>query len=603
MTKRLLGTRSGLAVAAALAAGSASALDFTVGDGIEGRVSGTVTAGTLIRTEAPDPGLYGSLAGARIGASTGQLNANAGSSDLNFVQNAPVSTVIKGVADLELKKGDIGAFTRLMAWQDLELFNGNRPYGNSVNGFAQGVPLSDSGFAREATFSNAMFTEAYLFGKTKLDSGATLNGRVGEQTLNWGAAQFTGGGINVINPFNLPALQRPGALPQEGRVPVGMASASLASGGNWGVDGFVQYEFKATVLPGCGTFYGMPNYAATGCTYVSVLPSLNDPSALSSGRYPHRNPDTPASDAGQFGVSLRYALPELNTELRGYAMQYHSRAPSIRVTNPNVGGTYGTLGTTRLTDPNGLKYGLIYPENIGLYGVSFNTRTSRTLRFFGELAYRPNQPLNLNSSDLIAAFWQRSATSTLNLAKGVLAIPVGGTFDGYDRYNVTTLTLGTEKIFTNVAGAQRLVLSGELGWSYIGGLPDPGTLRYGRSDDWGGAAAAGQTCTDTSGAQRACAYDGFVTSYAWGYRLRLAATYPGAFFGATLIPSLYWASDVQGYSYDGTFLEGRQVVRPGVRAEWGKKYFAEAAYGRIFGGNYNSFSDRDTVSLVIGANF
>lgn len=603
MTIRYRATRSCAAVAMAVATFPATALEFELGDGIRGRLSGTVTAGTSIRTEAPDPGLYGTLSGARVGAPTGQLGPNAGSSDLNFSRNAPVSTVLKGFADLELKKNDAGVFTRIMAWQDTELKYGNRAYGNVPNGFARGVPLSDNGFAREASFSKAMVTEAYVFGKLKFDNAAVVSGRIGQQTLNWGASQFIGGGINVINPLNLPASQRPGALPQEGRVPVGMASASVASGGNWGLDGFAQYEFRSSVLPGCGTFYGQPNYAATGCNFVSVLPTLNEADALAAGRYVHRKPDTPASNGGQYGVSLRYSAPELNTEFRGYAMQYHSRLPSIRVTNPNVAGGYGTLGTTRLTDPNGLKYGLIYAEDIALYGMSFDTKLNATQRLFGELAYRPNQPLNLNASDLIAAFWQRSPTSTLNLAKGVLNIAPGGSFDGYDRFAVVTGSLGTQKIFANALGAQSVVVAGEIGFSRVNGLPDPGVLRYGRSDDWGGAQAAGVKCTDTTAAQKACAYDGFVTQSAWGYRLRLAATYPGAFFGAALTPSLYWAYDANGYSYDGTFAKGRQVLRPGVRASWGKKYFAEASYTMVSGGKYNNFTDRDVLSLVVGLNF
>ena len=94
-----------------------------------------------------------------------------------------------------------------------------------------------------------------------------------------------------------------------------------------------------------------------------------------------------------------------------------------------------------------------------------------------------------------------------------------------------------------------------------------------------------------------------MTANAWGYRLRLAASYPGILPGATLTPSLAFAHDVGGYSYDGTFLKGRKIVRPGVRAEWDKRYSAELAYTNYSGGRYNSLVDRDNVALTFGAAF
>ena len=75
--------------------------------------------------------------------------------------------------------------------------------------------------------------------------------------------------------------------------------------------------------------------------------------------------------------------------------------------------------------------------------------------------------------------------------------------------------------------------------------------------------------------------------------------------GATsdLKPSLGYAHDVDGYSHDGTFQKGRKILRPGLRADWGKKYFADLQYTTIAGGKYNTQIDRDNVSLVVGVNF
>jgi hypothetical protein len=158
-------------------------------------------------------------------------------------------------------------------------------------------------------------------------------------------------------------------------------------------------------------------------------------------------------------------------------------------------------------------------------------------------------------------------------------------------------------VFAKTWGAERLILSGELGWSHVADLPDTGFLRYGRSELYGVAALNGFPCADTSVAQKSCSHDGFITSSAWGYRARLSAIYPGALFGGTLTPSLTFVHDVSGYSYDGTFLKDRKVLSPAIRSTWGKKYFTEIQYTRFSGGAYFTLADRDNLTLVVGMNF
>lgn len=601
-------TRTLGALTLALAAQPALALDFKLPDEVQASLKGTVTLGTAVRTESPDPAVLGTLSTARVGLPPGQLGGNAGGNDLNFEKNRPVSTVLKGLFDFEVKKQDFSLFVRAKAWYDQELEKGDRPYGNIPNGFAQNVPLSDEGFDPHARFSNALIEDVYINNKFKLGE---VDGewRAGRHVVNWGVVQFTGGGVNIVNPVDVPATLRPGAVvPDETRIPVGMFSGSLALSPNASLEGWTQIEFRHNVLAPCGTFTAVANYAPTGCNYVSVLggAGVNDPAALASGRYPKRNADAEAGNWGQFGLSFAYRLPQLGTELRAYAANYHSRAPSIRVTNPNIGGGFGTLGAnpTRLTDPNGLKYAMMFAEDIRMLGLSANTTLDPTLRVYGELAYRHNQPLAINASDLIAAFLTRAPNSALQLAKGTNALPPGASFDGFDRFKVTTLTLGGNKAWQNLAGASRVVLAGEIGFSQVASLPDPGTLRYGRSDDYGLAAVTGgAACVDNTAAQKACAHDGFVTSSAWGYRLRVAATYPNLVAGATLTPSLLFGHDVDGYSFDGTFLEGRKLIRPALRLDWGQQYFAELVYTRWQGGRYFNQIDRDTLALAGGMRF
>lgn len=81
------------------------------------------------------------------------------------------------------------------------------------------------------------------------------------------------------------------------------------------------------------------------------MSTTSDPIALATGLYAHRGDDVDAKEQGQWGVSVRYRAASMNTEFRAYAMNVHSRAAFISVTNPNVNGTYGTFNPPRLTDP------------------------------------------------------------------------------------------------------------------------------------------------------------------------------------------------------------------------------------------------------------
>jgi hypothetical protein len=59
------------------------------------------------------------------------------------------------------------------------------------------------------------------------------------------------------------------------------------------------------------------------------------------------------------------------------------------------------------------------------------------------------------------------------------------------------------------------------------------------------------------------------------------------------------AKDVQGYSHDATFSKGRVTSRLALRAAWGKRYFAEAAYSHFGCGDYNLLADRSNLALVV----
>lgn len=613
-----------------IAAASAHAAAFKLGTAIDGKLDTTATLGTMIRAASPDPSDYALIPSSLVpGVAQGQIAGQTGGSDLNYAKGHPVSTVLKGLFDLDLHAGNVGLFVRASAWHDFTLGHADAAYGNYANGYQANAPLSDRGFEPGAHFDGAMIRDAYVYGQIGAGPLGKLQARLGRQVLHWGTAQFITGGIDAaINPVDYAGQLRPGALPQEGKVAVGMLSLSMIDKGTWGLDAFVPYESRSSVLPGCGTFFDSASILPQGCnlaaavgapipgTPLSTVASLTEPSLLASGYYVHRDPDAPARRSGQFGLSARYRWAALGTDLRAVYLNTPSAMPYLQLTVENVGGT--TLpaglagGLERLTNPNGLKYEIVHPSDVHLFGLRFDTKFSPLRRVFGELTYRPNQPLGMNGNDLLTASLLRGPTSLLQLNSNYLAVPAGATFDAYDRYKVSTATLGINQVIPKALAAASVVLAAEIGLSHVSGLPDPTVMRYGRSFAYGTApfllngslTPCSEATPGLSGVVgKTCTTDGFITATASGLRLYASAAYPDALFGATLTPALLVARDLSGYSYDGTFSAGRTLLRPELRLDWGKKYFLQLQYARFSGGKYNLLADRSNVVLAAGARF
>lgn len=586
--------RSVLAIAAmGLAGGRVAAIDFQTDAGIQGQFRGTLTWGTQVRTESPNPEVYADWPSRAVpGTARGTLLGQTGGSDLNFGRGDPVSTVLKAMFDLELQKDRIGLFLRGRAWHDLVLGEKRMAYGHYPNGFEPHQPLNDRGFEASARFSHVEWRDAYLHGRLDVGKDKTLDWRWGRQVLTWGSSTLHGGGVRAaIHPLDMPSQLRPGAMPFESQLPLGMLSGKWSAGSRWHVEGFAAYEARGQVLPGCGTFFDVISFAPKGCDFAA-LAGATEQVLAASGNYVHRNPDVMARKSGQYGVSLAYRVEPWDADVQAFALNTHSTAPSLRM-------------TVNATTPGvrSVNYAMVYPEDVALLGLGFRQKIAPTTRMSGELAYRPRQPVTLNAHDVLAGFISRSPASVLALNKGIIALPVGSTMDAYDRFGVLTGSWGVETVFPKTLGADRVVWLAEWGFSQVRGLPDASVLRYGRPLPYGGAAfAAGPACVDAVPG-KTCTLEGHVSPRAWGVKMVASATYANAPGGVTWIPSVLVSWDVRGYSHDGAFSEGRRLVRPALRAEVGRHYFGELQYHRFTGGRYNLLVDRDFVSLVAGARF
>ena len=587
--------RAKLPLAVSLASTLASpafAVSFNIGE-IEGQFDSSLSIGASWSTANPNKNLIGVNNGGK------GLSQTSDDGHLNFKKGETFSKIFKGIHDLELKYGDTGVFVRGKYWYVFELKDEGREFKD----------ISDSNRKEGAKSSGAELLDAFVYHNYSIgDQPGSV--RLGKQVVSWGESTFIGNSINSINPIDVSAFRRPGAEIKEGLIPVNMLFASQSLTNQLTVEGFYQLEWDQTVLDNCGTFFG-GDVAADGCTnnYTVGNPAIRPLQpvaaafgqgfgATSEGVIVRRAGDRDARDSGQFGAALRWLGDD--TEYGLYFMNYHSRTPTVgTITNNTSLATLGAIsGTANGIVPGsgaGLvqslmlgrgQYYLDYPEDIRLFGASFSTTLPTGTAWTGEISYRPNAPVQLNTTDLTLAL--------INPVAGQLASPIRSNFGddnkGYRRKEITQIQSSMTQFFDQVLGAERLTVVGEAAIVHVAGLEDKSKLRYGRDSVYGAYGFQGDT-------------DGFVTSTSWGYRARAILDYNNVIAGINLKPNLSWSHDVAGYGPNGLFNKGAKAISAGVDADYRNTYTASLSYTDFFGGDYNTLTDRDFLALSFGVNF
>ena len=185
----------------------------------------------------------------------------------------------------------------------------------------------------------------------------------------------------------------------------------------------------------CGTGSASPSETVYGNPASGCGSPLNNPLSglTNTSTTIRRIDDNEARDDGQYGVSFKYFAEWLNngTELAFYFMNYHSKLPYVseyatvaactRAEGNDLGidATNGlellsacrdlpvsdtTAVAARTATSNAVpidtvKFQLEYPEDLKMFGVSFNT-TIGDISLQGEIAYRPDSPLQVDTQDL-----------------------------------------------------------------------------------------------------------------------------------------------------------------------------------------------------------
>ena len=532
----------------------AQAFQFDVTDEIKGSVDTTLTYGAMWRVTGQDKNLL-------LPANGGVRNSgNYDNGNANYERGDLVSSLFKMTNDVSLDYKNFGAFFRVLSFYDHAIqnkdFDPNR---------------SDQRTLRNRLGHDYEIYDAYVRGNFDV-AGHGLGVRVGKQVISWGESTFIPNGINTLNPVDVAKLRAPGSELKEAFLPIGMTQLTMDVTDNVSMELVHQYQFRETRIEPNGSYFSTNDFASPGGSKVLILGgaanemifTATNPAGLAIPRNPA---DKKPSGSGQYGVAFRVLAPELNnTEFGFYHANYHSRTPLISGTLSTAGPTAANAGTA--------SYIIEYPEDIAMYGLSFNTLGPMGVALQGEYSYRPNQPLQLAANNLLN---ELLSFGDLGLNTGIQgpntgnpnAVP-GAFFEGYKRTKVHQVQVTATQTFGRMLGASQIVGVAEAGYAYLD-LPS-GIDFNGTGLDYTTSAAAGPDFTNK----------GIMTKNSYGYRALVRATYNNAIGAINLTPRVAFSHDLRGTS--PTFTQGNKAVSIGIGADYQSKWQADLSYTNFFGG-------------------
>ena len=389
---------------------------------------------------------------AAISNGSNSQNALLDDGNLNYEDDELVSNMFRTTGELTLRLGNFGAFLRGYAFYDYENDHEDRAR----------TPLTKTGndqVSKDADFLDAYLSARFSIGKVPGQI------RVGDQVVAWGQSTFFAAtGVNVINPLNIPFFQQPTGTPEDLRLPVGLVWGALHVTPVIAIEAFYQYAWDPTVIPERGTYLaagdlipGVNSAQFTGtasdlgtdvCSRYGLDPTVDnfqnstgaDPTKIKALEPPPDSEesgdgcfdflflkarsagnDNQPDDQGQYGFTVQTILPRLNdTKLAFHYANYHSRLPYIsgysvrqQSLDLSVSNTLFNINNGLLPPADAVEYAFAnltkdlellfeYPEDIELYGFSFNTTTIHTgSAFSGEIAHHRDHPLQIHVGQFV----------------------------------------------------------------------------------------------------------------------------------------------------------------------------------------------------------
>lgn len=618
---------------------------------------------------------------------------NGDNGDLNYKRYDIVNASNRLSSDMTLKYGDFLGRVRGIFFYD-PINNGFDEHHNDTRFQPASTPRTSK--VEGLIGKGVNLYDAYGQYEFKWGGGRNAAISVGYQTVRWGESTLIA--RNAIAEINSPSsivLHTPGFEINEVFRPV--PSVVLSTDLFDGVSGefFYQLQWQKIQADPAGSFFGDQDlldgtFAAISLGQFGEDPDkkqrVNGPISLISSTSATTYLDAPheAKDMGQYGVRINYNAEWLNggTELGFYFLNYHSRYPYASAIAADASCTRGPLAQaagaasvlTATLDCQGFNGSLLgrqdqhnpereplpvdtfrayleYPENIQMYGISFNTNAFG-LSFAGEYSFRPNLPLQVSLTDVIftglqPAFPSNSfavdptglngiiteltglgiqnvpglgdlgqlagsrfpsadvaVPSFLRRYRGLGPIQAHQVIDGYERFAVGQFDLTAIKAFSeNPFGADQIIVISEVGFTQIFGMPDKSELQIEGGGPNRTHASIGQDekgPNDYSTLNPHRQTEGFADSFSWGVRSIIKGEYSDVVFGWNFKPTIILQWDIGGIAPFPiqNFVEGRKQADIGTDINITQAFSARVNY-EIFtgGGRENTYKDRDNMSL------
>lgn len=526
---------------------------------------------------------------------------------------------------------------------------------------------------------------------------------VGSQRLRWGEANLhLFNTLDFINPLDAGLARIPGLNLSTINLPVGMLVMGMDLNASLALEFFYQYGWEPTRPDPSGSYLstndiaGGGEYAILGLGQFSEDPdkqfvSNSAASLISSATRTIIIEDEEfgyPEDGGQYGLKLSWYAEDFlaGTEFAFHYANFHSRLPYASTFAADASCTQDALipgniaaalvacnGFNGSINPTGLggepfpvdtmRLFLDYPEDIGLYGVSFNTNVG-DWALSGEYSYFADMPLQVLQSDLVFASLQNAAppedlpigplaladpilgglpaplADIVNNLAGSLPAEVNLTFPGarsvfpdlltryrgrvprpgeyvpgYERLDMGQLVLTGVRIFPpgNVFRADQIIWVVEAGLTHVIDMPGLDELAFQGAGDFShptpGSDGSGQPSgqpINTLSINPHQQTEGFADDFSWGLRTLIRLTYNNIFdSGINMFPTLIWFEDIEGISPAPmqNYVEGRRLMVPGLFFDFTQALSGSIVYQYHDGELSNLLRDRDNLAISLSYNF
>jgi hypothetical protein len=628
----------------------------------------------------------------RLVDAPGSFSPNGDNGNLSFDRYDIVHAATKITSDINFDIADFNVFIRTLAFYDAQYSDHDEIHPDTT---AQPRRTGFSSKGEDRIGNNFQFLDYFVSRAfTALDRDFSV--KVGNQVINWGESSFLLlNSLNSLNPPDQSRLRIPGFDIKELSRPVGMVSLNGQITDELGFEVFYQYDWKPILVDPVGSFFSQSDTLGDGGEYamLSFSKAPEDPDELyqpvrnsplvgggdtlgllgsQSDRTVLRDYDEERrrrpDDGGQYGVALRQYLENLNggTEIAFYFANYHSRIPTasfiaadetcLQGGNPlsltcggaTLPGLPVPVGRTGEPIPVGSARVFVeYPENIRMFGTSFNTNVG-DWALSGEYVYRDNLPIQIHTVDLTFAALQ-PAFPTSDIATPLVTVPgrrsavpdfVSGYrnnpvsaneyIPGYERMKVGQLGMTAIRTIgagSNWVGASQIALLVEAGWTHVFDMPGLDELQFQGAEvnthiSSGADGSAGVNPEDvrtdpddpsTNGAAQTSRQNptrqskrGFGDQDSAGYRAVVVTRYDSLFWGVNVEFLTALFHDVYGVApgLGQNFVEDRLQFIGGVRFDYLSTYSFDVRYTYFEDSSeLDSLRDRDNLLVFFGYQF